>query len=116
MPDAARLYRRDGGLDLGGVERLGDDAIRARLQEVHRRPISYAATWRLVRRLSPPAPQTFVRIEVVPGSEAQVDFGYAGRTIDPRTGRLRKTWAFVLVLSWSRHLYAELVFDQRVET
>jgi hypothetical protein len=57
-----------------------------------------------------------VRIEVPPGSEGQVDFGYAGLTIDPRTGAGRKTWVFVLVLSWSRHLYAELVFDQRIET
>lgn len=91
-------------------------AIRARLQEVHGRPVSCSAVWRLVRRLSPPVPETFVRVEVAPGSEAQVDFGYAGRTIDPLTGLLRKTWVFVLVLSWSRHLYAELVFDQRVET
>lgn len=91
-------------------------AIRARLQEVHGHTVSYAAVWRLVRRLTPPMPDTFVRVEVAPGSEVQVDFGYAGRTIDPATGALRKTWAFVLVLSWSRHLYAELVFDQRVET
>jgi transposase len=91
-------------------------AIRARLEEVHGHPVSYSAVLRLVRRLAPPAPATFVRVEVTPGSEAQVDFGYAGRTLDPRTGLLRKTWAFVMVLSWSRHLYAELVFDQRVET
>ena len=92
-------------------------AIRARLEEAHGQPISYSAVWRLVRRLEGARPpETFVRVEVAPGSEAQVDFGYAGLTIDPATGRLRKTWAFVLVLSWSRHLYAELVFDQRVET
>ncbi len=45
-----------------------------------------------------------------------MDFGYAGYTVDPATGKARKTWAFVLVLSWSRHLYAELVYDQRVAT
>ncbi len=92
-------------------------AIRARLEEIHRQPISYSAVWRLVRRLEGGrAPETFVRVEVAPGSEAQVDFGYAGRTLDPLRGLLRKTWVFVLVLSYSRHLYAELVFDQRVET
>jgi hypothetical protein len=52
-------------------------------------------------------PEPVVRIEVPPGSEGQVDFGYAGLTIDPRTGAEGKTWVFVLVLSWSRHLYAE---------
>ncbi len=91
-------------------------AIRARLEEVHQEPVSYSAVWRLVRGLAPPEPEAFVRVEVAPGSEAQVDFGYAGRTLDPTTGEARKSWLFVLVLSWSRHLYAEIVFDQRVET
>ncbi len=92
-------------------------AIRTRLEELHGVPISYSAVWRLARSVAPPrAPEAFVRVEVAPGSEGQVDFGYAGRTVDPTTGALRKTWVFVLVLSWSRHLYAELVYDQRVET
>jgi hypothetical protein len=36
--------------------------------------------------------------------------------IDPETGNLRWTWAFVMTLSWSRHQYVEFVFDQKVET
>ena len=92
-------------------------AIRARLEEEHSRPISYDAVWRLVRRVEAhQEPEAFVRVEVPPGAEAQVDFGYAGRHIDPATGRLRKAWVFVLLLSFSRHVYAEVVFDQRVET
>jgi transposase len=95
-------------------------AIRVRLEERHGRPVSYSAVRRLVQRLEPPAApsaaDTFVRVEVAPGSEAQVDFGYAGLTVDPATNVTRKTWVFVMVLSWSRHLYAELVFDQKVET
>jgi transposase len=92
-------------------------AIKTRLEERHQVPISYSAVWRLVRRLEPPdQPETFVRVEVPPGSEAQVDFGAAGRAIDPADGRVRKAWVFVLVLAWSRHSYAEVVFDQRVET
>jgi hypothetical protein len=103
-------------------------AIRVRLEERHRRPVSYSAVHRLVERLEQvgvgagqdgagarAAHDVVVRVEVAPGSEAQVDFGYAGLTLDPTTGAARKTWVFVLVLSWSRHLYAELVFDQRVE-
>jgi hypothetical protein len=57
-----------------------------------------------------------VRVEVAPGAEAQVDFGYAGAALDPATGAARRAWVFVMVLSWSRHLYAEAVFDQRLET
>jgi len=57
-----------------------------------------------------------VRIETPPGAEAQVDFGYAGKMIDPATGKQRKAWAFVMTLSWSRHRYIEFVFDQKIET
>jgi hypothetical protein len=45
-----------------------------------------------------------------------VDFGYAGLALDPQTDRLRKSWVFTMVLSWSRHQYAEVVWDQRIET
>lgn len=95
-------------------------AIRGRLEERHGHPVSYNAVRRIAQRLAPPVTpgpsDTFVRVEVAPGSEAQVDFGYAGTTVDPATTTARKTWVFVMVLAWSRHLYAELVFDQRVET
>jgi hypothetical protein len=91
-------------------------AIRGRLEEQHGHPVSYAAVRRLVGSLEPPRIDAVVRVEVAPGSEAQVDFGYAGLTLDPASGQPRKTWVFVLLLSWSRHLYAELVFDQSVET
>jgi transposase len=99
-------------------------AIRSRLEEIHGEPVSYSALWRFIRRrdraeaaASLPGPHdAFVRVEVPPGSEAQVDFGYAGLAIDPATGQPRKSWVFVMVLSCSRHQYAEIVFDQRVET
>jgi len=90
-------------------------AIRERLKE--RGFIgSYAAVYRFVRNLDPRLPEATVRVERKPGEEGQVDFGYAGRMIDPETGELRKTWAFVLTLSWSRHQYVEFVFDQKVGT
>jgi transposase len=56
-------------------------AIRARLEEVHRHPVSYNAVRRLVRKLEPRGVEAFVRVEVPPGSEAQLDFGYAGRPV-----------------------------------
>jgi hypothetical protein len=45
-----------------------------------------------------------------------VDFGYVGLMRDATTAQLRKTWAFVMTLAWSRHQYVEFVFDQKVET
>jgi transposase len=77
---------------------------------------SYSSVYRFVRSLEPLEPEVTVRVETAPGEEGQVDFGYAGMMIDPATGKLRKTWVFVMTLSWSRHQYAEFVFDQKVET
>lgn len=77
---------------------------------------SYASVRRFVGHLEPHEPEVFVRVECAPGEEAQVDFGDAGRLRDPQTGELRRAWAFVMTLSWSRHQYVEFVFDQKVET
>jgi transposase len=77
---------------------------------------SYSSVYRFVHALEPQEPEGTVRVETPPGEEAQVDFGYAGMMIDPQSGERRKTWVFVMTLSWSRHQYAEFVFDQKVET
>ena len=77
---------------------------------------SYMAVYRFVRQLEPNQPNVTVRVETAPGEEAQVDFGYAGRMIDPETGEMRKAWAFVMTLSWSRHQYVAFVFDQKIPT
>lgn len=50
------------------------------------------------------------------GEIAQGDFGYVGKLYDPAQGVLRKAWVFVMVLTSSRHLFARVVFDQRVTT
>lgn len=77
---------------------------------------SYSSVYRFVKALEPVVPDAVVRVETAPGEEAQVDFGDAGLMLDVVTGRLRRTWAFVMTLGWSRHQYVELVFDQRVAT
>jgi transposase len=87
-----------------------------RLRDEHGYTGSPASVWRYVRTLETSTAEAFVRIEVAPGAEAQVDFGYAGRLVDPRTGELRRAWAFIMTLSHSRHQYATFVFDQKVST
>jgi transposase len=77
---------------------------------------SYSAVRRFVRKIKPLVPEATVRVERKPGEEGQVDFGFAGRMIDPVTGKLRRTWAFVMVLSWSRHQYVEFAFNQKIDT
>jgi transposase len=44
-----------------------------------------------------------------PGEEAQIDYGYLGQWTDPATGKKRRVWAFVMVLSTSRHLFVRPV-------
>lgn len=90
-------------------------AIHQRLQE-RGYSGSYSSVRRFVRSLEPLTPEVTVRVETPPGEEAQTDFGFAGRMVDPETGELRRAWAFVMTLSWSRHQYVEFVFDQKVET
>lgn len=77
---------------------------------------SYSGVYRFVRKLKPRQVQTTVRVERKPGEEAQVDFGYAGLLYDGESGKLRRAWVFVMTLSWSRHQYVELVWDQSVAT
>lgn len=76
---------------------------------------SYSAVRRYVQKLEGTQPEITVRVETPAGMEAQVDFGYAGRMRDG-TGRVRKAWAFVMTLSYSRHQYVEFVWDQTVPT
>lgn len=91
-------------------------AIRQRLME-RGYTGSYASVWRFVRTIKPGKSQKkTTRLETKPGEEAQVDFGYAGRMIDPVTGKERKAWAFVMIMAWSRYQYVEFVWDQKVET
>src|SRR5262249_59208774 len=71
---------------------------------------------RFGRRRGRRTPNACVRGGVDPGWEAKVDFGYAGLLRDPQTDTLRKAWAFVMTLSFSRHCDVEFVFDQEVST
>jgi transposase len=76
---------------------------------------SYMSVLRLARKIAPKEVETYTRKECQPGEEAEVDFGYVGMMRDEE-GNLRKTWAFVMVLGWSRYAYVEFVFNQKVET
>jgi transposase len=55
-------------------------------------------------------------LDFAPGEAAQVDFGSGPQIIDVFTGEVIKTWFFVMTLCFSRHQYAEIVTNQRVDT
>jgi len=90
--------------------RLEDDDFDGSLQAVKR----------MVRRLKRNEPvradDVVIRVETAPGKVGQVDFGYVGKLVHPETGQPRKAWVFVMTLGYSRHMFADIVFDQRSET
>lgn len=80
-----------------------------RLRDERGLKASYTSLRRYVR-LEFPAEAALAQVTVLkddppPGEEAQVDYGYLGQWLDPWTGQRRRVWAFVMVLSHSRHLF-----------
>jgi len=76
-------------------------------------PIGYCTMKRYLRtQFQMGAPPMTVRLEVEPGSQAQVDFGSAGMMLDPSTGKPHRAWAFIMTLSYSRHRFVRFVFRQ----
>ncbi len=71
---------------------------------------------RLAREAGPKPEDVAIPVETAPGEVAQVDFVYAGKIYDPERGVLRRAWLFVMALGFSRHMFCDLVFDQKVET
>jgi len=71
---------------------------------------------RLERDLGPQAIDVAIPVETAPGEVAQVDFGYAGKRYDAAQGVLRKSWVFVMKLGFSRRMYCDLCFDQKIAT
>ncbi len=103
--------------DNGAGPRAIFDALRLNDEEFNG---SYAAVKRFCRsrkKKRPPDPgQVAIPVTTRPGEVAQVDFFFVGKVFDPKQRRDRRCWAFVMLLAHSRHMFVELVFDQRVET
>lgn len=57
-----------------------------------------------------PAAEAYLRLTTLPGEQAQVDWGHFGQV---QIGQARRVLsAFVMVLSYSRHLYLEFFYGQ----
>ncbi len=100
---------------------LGPRAVYDRLRMDHGDlGASYSALKRLARTLrrgrGVRPEDVAIPVDTEAGEIAQVDFGYVGKLFDPSSMTLRKAWAFVLVLGYSRHMVVRVAFDQRVET
>lgn len=75
---------------------------------------SYSSFKRYFRRQAEWAPKSkpIIRIEVEPGSEVQVDYGFVGYYHDPYTSKKRKVYAFCARLSYSRLPFIQFVYSQ----
>ena len=101
------------------IEKLLDDKdmtgkqIWRLLRENHGIKVGYTTIKRYLRsEFSFGRTKATVRIETPVGEEAQVDFAYMGLMDDPVTEKRRKTWAFIMTLSASRHKFVRFVFRQ----
>jgi transposase len=104
------------------AEHLGETTlatIHQRLRDEHGLTVSIASLRRYVRlEFAEEAAEdqaTVLRDDPPPGSEAQLDYGHLGSWTDPASGAKRRVWAFIMTLSFSRHLfcYPVLAMTQR---
>jgi len=83
--------------------------IHQRLRDEHGLTVSVASLRRYVRsefaEEVAEEQATVLRDDPPPGAEAQLDYGHLGRWLDPESGALRRVWAFIMTLSYSRHLF-----------
>ena len=86
------------------------------LKEVYGIAVGYTTIKRYLRKeFSFGRTKATIRLETQPGEEAQVDFGYMGLMYDPDMQKKRKTWAFIMTLSSSRHKFVRFVFRQDID-
>lgn len=89
--------------------------VHQRLRDEHDVRVSVTSLRRYVWQTLPDrrggAQPTVLRPDVPAGWEAQIDYGYLGRWLDPLAGRIRRVWAFVVVLACSRHMFVRPVLS-----
>lgn len=76
---------------------------------------SYDSLRRYVKTRGLKPIKAYVVINTEPGQEAQVDFGHVGLQFDA-SGKLRKSYVFVMTLGFSRKAFHKTVYNQKVET
>ena len=77
---------------------------------------SYSSFMRYVSKHIAEKERPVFRIETKAGEIAQVDFGYVGNIYDRNKGEKVKAYVFVLILSYSRDAYYEIVTSQDIRT
>ena len=81
---------------------------------MHALALDADAVKRFVQQWNQTQPVPFVRMEVEPGAEAQVDFGQGAWVMVE--GKRKRPHLFRIVLSLSRKGYSEVVWQQKTES
>ena len=77
-------------------------------------PGSVVQVRRYVATVRPAPREAYLRLRTLPGEQGQVDWGHFGKV---HVGRaVRPLSCFVLVLGWSRALFARFFYDQTLES
>jgi len=133
MPDDARLaavFRvvRTSAQNVSSVEPFRDQILSWHAQGIQATTIRQAlarvrgfdgsvhSVYRFLQQAAPTTPAATVMLDFDVADTAQVDFGQGPLITDCASGDLIKTWIFVMTLAWSRHQYAEIVPNQKIET
>ena len=87
--------------------------VHQRLRDEHDLPVSVTSLRRYVWQVFPDRKTPAATpLPLVPaGEEAHIDYGYLGRWVDPLANRIRRVWAFVIVLACSRHMFVRPVLS-----
>lgn len=104
----------------GLVEKILDDHPRLRATRIFEMvrargyPGSVVQVRRYVSSIRPQRSEAFLRLATLPGEQAQVDWGNFGRI---QVGSATRSLScFVMVLSWSRAMFARFALDQTLES
>ena len=101
-------------IELGLSKKLTIQRIYQDMRESAEITASYSGLRDYIRKAFPERKTAYMVLAAEPGEEAQVDYGYIGAI--PVGGKRKKAWAFVMTLSHSRYMYAEISFGQNVQS
>lgn len=96
-----------------GLKANRPSTVWQRLHDEQHLPGSLPTFYRYLNHTSPegyrPTAITVLRDDPPPGEEAQIDFGYLGSWLDSHSERRLRLWAFLLILTHSRHMFLRVI-------
>lgn len=78
--------------------------------------VSESSLRRYIGKHFPSSSSSTIHLESKPGQQAQVDFASVGLMKDPVSHQMRKAYAFIMTLSYSRYRFVRFVFKQDIFT